>query len=82
MNDSEYKTNPNLWVTVKVIFWGIIALKAYIKKLERSHTINLTAYLKVHKDKEEIIINLRNEINKIKQTIKNNTNQQIIFQIN
>ena len=38
---------PELWYTMKAVPKGkLIALGAYIKKVEKFHTSNLTAYLK------------------------------------
>jgi hypothetical protein len=59
----------------------LIALSAYIKKLERAYTSSLTAYLKVLEQKEanspkrsrqQEIIKLRDEINQVetKRTIQ------------
>jgi hypothetical protein len=41
--ESEYKTYPKLWDTMKAMLIAIlIALNTYIEKLERSHTTNIT----------------------------------------
>jgi type IV secretory pathway VirB4 component len=71
----EYKctTHTNLWDTMKVVQKDFIVLRAFIKKLVRSLTINLTAQLKSLKQKKqthlkrsrwEEIIKIRAEINK------------------
>lgn len=47
-NENESKTYPNLWYTMKLVLRGMfIALNGFIKTLERSHTSNLTAHLKL-----------------------------------
>ena len=52
-NENEHTAYPDLWSTMKAGFRGkFIALNAYIKKLEKSHTIELTEYLKTL-EKEE-----------------------------
>ena len=52
-NENDHKTYPNLWNTIKAVLRGkFLALKAYIKKLEKSHTSELTAHLKTLKQKE------------------------------
>jgi hypothetical protein len=46
-NENEGTAYPNLWDTMKAVLRGkFIVVRAFIKKLERSHTNNLTAYLK------------------------------------
>ena len=80
-NENDHTTYPNLWDTMKAMIRGkFIALNAYIKKLGKSHTSELTEHLKTLEQKEtnsskrsrwQEIIKLRADINKIetKKTI-------------
>ena len=53
MNENE-NTTPNLWDTVKEVLTGrFIAIKAYLKKQEKSQINNLTLHLK-QLEKEEM----------------------------
>jgi hypothetical protein len=71
---------------MKAVLRGkFLALSDFIKKLERSHTSNLTAYLKTLKQKEtnrpkrirwQERIKLGTEINKFETKRKNSKNQQ------
>ena len=45
-NENEHKTTPNLWNTAKAVMRGkFIAIQAYLKKIEKSQTNNLTLHL-------------------------------------
>ena len=54
MNDNENTTTQNLWDTVKAVLRGRFpAIKAYLKKKEKSQINNLTLHLK-QLEKEEM----------------------------
>ena len=69
MNENENTTTQNLWDTVKAVLRGrFIAIKAYLKKQEKSQINNLTLHLK-QLEKEEIRnrrVRRRKEILKIR----------------
>lgn len=83
-NENESMAYPNLGNTMKAVLRRkFIALGAYIKNLEKSHTSDLTAHLKALEKKEtnssrrsrqQEIIKFQAEISKIE--IKNNTKNQ------
>ena len=50
-NDNDCTAYPNQWDTIKAMLRGN-ALSAYIKKVEKSQTSNLTAHLKTTEQKE------------------------------
>ena len=68
-NENENTTTPNLWNTVKAVLRGrFIAIKAYLKKQEKSQINHLTLYLK-QLEKEEMKnprVSRRKEILKIR----------------
>ena len=46
-NEDKCTTYPNIWDTMKTVLREkLIVLNAYIKKVEKSHTSDLTAHLK------------------------------------
>ena len=52
-NENDHTTYSNLWDTMKAVLRGkFIALNTYIKKLEKSHTSELTEHLKTLDQKE------------------------------
>jgi hypothetical protein len=52
-SENEDPSYHKLWSTMKAAFRGqFIALSSFIKKLERSHSSNLTAHLKALEQKE------------------------------
>ena len=54
MNENENTTTQNLWDTIKAVLRGkFIAIKAYLKKQEKSQINNLTRHLK-QLEKEEM----------------------------
>ena len=53
MNENENTTTQNLWDTIKAVLRGkFIAIKAYLKKQEKSQINNLILHLKQLKKKE------------------------------
>ena len=91
MNENENTTTQNLWDTVKAVLRGkFIAIKAYLKKQEKSQINNLTLHLKqlekeemknprVSKSKE--ILKIRAEINakETKETIAKINSQKLVL---
>jgi hypothetical protein len=85
-NENIDTSYPNLWGTMKAVLRDkFIALHALVKKLERSHTNNLTAHLGALEQKEtnspkrsrrQEIVKLRPEIKQIetKKTIQRISN--------
>ena len=72
MNENENTTTQNLWDTIKAVLRGkFIAIKAYLKKQEKSQINNLTLHLK-QLEKEEMEnhrVSKRKEILKIRAEI-------------
>ena len=85
MNENENTTTQNLWDTVKAVLRGkFIAIRAHLKKQEKSQINNLTLHIK-QLEKEEMknprvsrkkeILKIRAEINakETKETIERST---------
>ena len=72
MNENENTKTPNLWDIVKAVLRGrFIAIRAYLKKQEKSQTNNLTLHLK-QLEKEEMKnprVSRRKEILKIRADV-------------
>ena len=77
VNENDSTTTQNLWDAAKAVIRGkYIAIQAFLKKEERSQIHNLTLGLKELEKEQQIkpktsrrqeIINIRAEINAIKQ---------------
>ena len=78
-------TTQNLWDTVKAVLRGrFIAIQAYLKKQEKSHTNNLTLHLK-QLDKEEMknpSVSRRKEILKNRTEINAKERKETIAKLN
>ena len=92
MNGNENTTTQNLWDIIKAVLRGrFIAIRAYLKKQEKSQTNNPTLHLE-HLESEEMenprvsrrkeILKIRAEINakETKETIaKNQQSQKLVL---
>ena len=85
MNETENTTTKNLWDTVKAVLKGrFVAIRAYLKKQEKSQINNLTLHLK-QLEKEEMKnprVSRRKEILKIKAEINAKETKETIEKIN
>ena len=84
MNENENTTTQNLWDTVKAVLRGrFIAIRAYLKKQEKSQINNLTLHLK-QLEKEEMKnprVSKRKEILKIRAEINAKETKEMIAKI-
>ena len=85
MNENENTTTQNLWDSVKAMLRGrLIAIQAYLKKLEKNQINNLTLHLK-QLEKEEMKnprASSRKEIIKIRAEINEKETKETIAKIN
>ena len=85
MNENENTTTQNLWDTVKAVLRGrFIAIKAYLKKQEKSQINNLTLHLK-QLEKEAVKdprVSRRKSILKIRAEINAKETKETIAKIN
>ena len=85
MNENENTTTQNLWDTVKAVLRGrFIAMRAYLKKQEKSQINNLTLYPK-QLEKEEMKnpkVSRRKEILKTEAQINAKETKETIAKIN
>ena len=52
--ENEHKTTPNLWNTAKAVMRGkFIAIQAYLKKIEKSQTNNLTLHVQELEEQQQ-----------------------------
>ena len=85
MNENKNMTTQNLWDTVKAVLRGrFIAIRAYLKKQEKSQINNLTLHLR-QLEKEEMKnprVSRRKEIFKIRAEINAKETKETIAKIN
>ena len=84
MNENENKTTQNLWGTVKAVLRErFIAIKAYLRKQEKSQINNLTLHLKqLEKEEMKNPRIRRKEILKIRAEINAKETKETIAKIN
>ena len=84
-NENENTTTQNLWDIIKAVLRGrFIAIRAYLKKQEKSQINNLTLHLK-QLEKEEMKnprVSKRKEILKIRAEINAKETKETIAKIN
>ena len=83
MNENENITTQNLWDTVKAVLRGrFIAIKAYLKKQEKSQINNLTLHLKqLEKEMKNPRVSRRKEILKLRAEINAKETKETIAKI-
>ena len=84
-NENENTITQNLWNSVKAVLRGrFTAIRAYLKKQEKSQIKNLTLHLK-HLEKNEmkkLRVSRRKEITKIRAEINEKETKEAIAKIN
>ena len=84
-NENENTITQNLWNSVKAVLRGrFTAIRAYLKKQEKSQIKNLTLHLK-HLEKNEmkkLRVSRRKEITKIRAEINEKETKEAIEKIN
>ena len=84
-NENELKTPQNLWDTAKAVLRGkIIAIQAYLKKIETFQTNNLTLHLQELEEQQQrqTRASRRKEITKIRAELNDIETKSTILRIN